>query len=139
MTPEPIPPEEQELARIWPERFSPPPATFPCGHPLAEENRYLVTKRGEKIWVCAECISAANKRYYQRRKLGLVGPPPPPVWRTTCKAVSADDGLRCKLLEHDARQRHRNERGEFTNVLQPGQTSARVLELASRASSGSGL
>lgn len=55
--------------------------------------------------------------------------PLPPTFRKSCTAVSAESGLRCRLLEHPGNN-HANERGHFTAVLQPGALPARVLELA---------
>ncbi len=149
MTPEPITSEEQELARIWPERFSAVLSSgcrFPgCTNP--HHSRGLCNGHYQQEWKGRGMSPLLVRAARKPRAL----PPPPPVllqlvaalppappptrWKKTCTAVDAETGKRCSLLEHGAELQHNASGRPFRNPLVAGAQPRRELDLYARAGS----
>lgn len=148
MKPEPITPEEQELERIWPERFAEPAAALAVH--CSKCGKRTIAVAG----VCDACDSSGavrqrnwkerdrEEKLARRRKViedfqaAAAGVPVAVGWKKQCTAVDSETGKRCTLLEHDPKVQSHNASGRpFKNPLAAGAQPRRELDRYARAGS----
>ncbi len=152
MTPEPVTPEEQELALIWPERFGAAAVAGDCGFPgclKPVHSTGFCNGHYQQHWK-GRGLSPLRPRAPRARvvlqvvpqppQVLVVLPPPAPVaaspgWKKQCTATDADTGKRCSLLEHGAELQHNASGRPFRNPLAAGALPRRELDLYARAGS----